>query len=143
MAKFGAKPDVYAHHPYASSRLETPTSSPNSRTAVTLGNIDVLIEELDRLYGKKMRLWITEYGYQTNPPDRLFGVSFQKQAQYLGEAFEIARENPRIDMMLWFLLRDEPEVSGWQSGLSTASGIHKPSFGAFKKVSRMIARHGR
>jgi hypothetical protein len=28
-----------------------------------------------RLYGNK-RIWITEYGYQTNPPDEFFGVSW-------------------------------------------------------------------
>ena len=48
-------------------------------TAVTLGNISDLIREVTRLYGNK-RIWITEYGYQTNPPDQLFGVSYAKQA---------------------------------------------------------------
>ena len=34
------------------------------------------------LWGPK-RLWITEYGYQTNPPDRAFGVSYAQQAAYM------------------------------------------------------------
>ena len=54
-----------------------------------------------------MRLWITEYGYQTNPPDTFFGVRYAKQAAYLTQAVAIARANPRIDMFLWFLLKDE------------------------------------
>ena len=33
-----------------------------------------------------MRLWITEYGYQTNPPDTLFGVTPAEQAKYLRQA---------------------------------------------------------
>ena len=61
---------------------------------------------MTRLYGNK-RIWITEYGYQTNPPDRIFGVSFANQARYLTQAYGIAKRNPRIDMFLWFLLRDE------------------------------------
>ena len=32
------------------------------------------MKELTRLYGY-MRIWVTEYGYQTNPPDRVFGVT--------------------------------------------------------------------
>ena len=36
-------------------------------TAVTLGNLDTLVTELNRLYAKRVRIWITEYGYQTNP----------------------------------------------------------------------------
>jgi hypothetical protein len=128
--------DVYAHHPYPSSRLEKPADPPPARTAVTLGNIDSLVRELDRLYGREVRLWITEYGYQTNPPDRLFGVSYAQQARYLREAFALVRKHPRIDMMLWFLLRDEPDTNGWQSGLMTADGTEKPAFTAFRRAAR-------
>ena len=42
------------------------------------------------------------------------------------QAFAIARKNPRIQMMIWFLLKDEPVLGGWQSGLMTASGKLKP-----------------
>ena len=75
---------------------------------MTLGNISVLIKLVTQLYGNK-RIWITEYGYQTNPPDTLVGVSWAKQALYLKQAFAIARANPRIDMMMWFLLKDDPD----------------------------------
>jgi hypothetical protein len=127
--------DAYAHHPYYGSRLETPKAKPKAKTAVGLGNINDLIKELTRLYGKK-RLWITEYGYQTNPPDRVFGVSYAKQASYLKQAFTIARKNPRIDMMLWFLLRDQRPISGWQSGLITVGGKKKPAFRTFQRLPR-------
>jgi hypothetical protein len=136
MKKAGARFDVYAHHPYAGSRLETPTDRPASRTAVSLGNIDDLFAELNRLYGRGKRVWITEYGYQTNPPDALFGVSYKKQAQYLRQAYALARRHPRIDMMLWFLLQDEPALGGWQSGLFAADGKKKPAFGAFRRLPR-------
>ena len=72
---------------------------------------------------------------RTDPPDRLVGVSYAKQAAYLTQAFGIARKNPRIDMMLWFLLKDEPSLAGWQSGLITAGGKHKPAFSAFMKMA--------
>ena len=104
---------------------------PRSRS----GNINVLIAELTRLWGPK-RLWITEYGYQTNPPDRAFGVSYKQQAAYMKEAYAMARKNPRIDMMLWFLLRDEPGLGGWQSGLLTRTGAKKPSFNVFRLLPR-------
>ena len=103
-------------------------------TAVTLGNIGDLIKVVTQLYGNK-RIWITEYGYQTNPPDKLVGVSWAKQAAYLSEAFAIARRNPRVDMMLWFLLKDDPNLGGWQSGLMTIAGKKKPSFAAFEKLN--------
>jgi hypothetical protein len=126
--------DVYAHHPYYSHPGESPTMKPRG-TAVTLGNINVLIDLLTRLYGRK-QLWITEYGYQTRPPDRHFGVSLRNQARYLTKAYTVARRNPRITMMLWFLLRDEQRLSGWQSGLQTVSGKPKPAFNAFRRLRR-------
>jgi hypothetical protein len=130
--------DVYAHHPYYGSPSEAPAAPPKgargaASRAVTLGNIGTLLTTLSRLYGPK-HLWITEYGYPTNPPDPIFGVSWAKQAAYLKQAYAIARKNPRIDMMLWYLLRDEPVLSGWQSGLMTATGQIKPAFAAFRSL---------
>jgi hypothetical protein len=125
--------DAWAHHPYAVSPSETPSSKPNAATAITLGNIQVLIDQLTRFYGKKP-VWITEYGWQTNPPDRFFGVSWAKQSAYLKDAYAIARKNPRIQLMLWFLLKDEPNLAGWQSGLETTTGRKKPSFSAFQHL---------
>jgi hypothetical protein len=133
--------DAYAQHPYYGSPAETPSAKPppglrgQPPTAVTLGNIDVLIGELDRLYGRQMRVWVTEYGYQTNPTDQIFGVPWSKQAAYLTQAVSIVRANPRIDMFLWFLLRDEQRLSGWQSGLMTYDGKRKPSFAAFQRAA--------
>jgi hypothetical protein len=125
--------DAWAHNPYAGSARETPTTKPHSRGAVTLGNLDVMIKQINKLWGKK-RVWLTEYGYQTNPPDRTFGVSYTKQAAYLKQAFALAWKNPRIDMMLWFLLKDDSRLAGWQSGLLTAKGKQKPAFLSFMRL---------
>jgi hypothetical protein len=128
--------DVYAHHPYYGKPSESPTTPPSGgakATAVTMGNLNVLLRLLGRLYPGK-HLWITEYGYQTKPPDPIFGVSWALQARYLTQAFAIARRNPKIDMMLWYLLQDEPRLSGWQSGLLTANGKKKPSYAAFSRL---------
>jgi hypothetical protein len=126
--------DAWAHHPYYGSRFESPTTRPPaSQNAIELGNIDVLVKELTRLYGAK-RVWITEYGFQTSPPDTFFGVSWAKQATYLSQAFALARRNPRIDVMTWFLLKDDVPLGGWQSGLETADGRKKPAFSAFQQL---------
>ena len=132
--------DAWAHHPYYAGPSDQPTTKPVTAkgapaTAVTLGNISDLIRTVTQLYGNK-RIWITEYGYQTNPPDTLFGVSWARQALYLKQAFGIARANPRIDMMLWFLLKDDPSLNGWQSGLITIGGRKKPAFAAFQSLRR-------
>jgi hypothetical protein len=136
MKRAGARTfDAYAHQPYYGSRFEGPSTRPRGPHAITLGNIDRLVREVTRLYGRK-RIWITEYGYETGPPDFTFGVSWARQARYLREAFAIARRHPRIDLMLWFLVKDEYRLHGWQSGLVSGAGKRKPSFAAFRQVSR-------
>ena len=133
--------DAYAHNPYYGVPTETPATKPpqpasgHAPTAVTLANIGTLIAEVTRLYGRKP-VWITEYGYQTKPPDKQFGVSWALQAKYLTQAFAIARKNPRIALMLWFLVRDEPDLSGWQSGFFTVGGKKKPAYNAFRNLPR-------
>jgi hypothetical protein len=123
--------DAYAHHPYYGYPTETPNTKPPPGklgappTAITLGNFSDLTKEVQRLYGN-VRIWVTEYGYQTNPPDKQFGVSQKLQALYMQQAWAKLGANPKVDMMIWFLWRDEARVgAGWQSGLYTASGGRK------------------
>ena len=44
-----------------------------------------LEREVARAFGHKP-IWLTEYGYQTNPPDIFLGVSPEKQAAYVSSA---------------------------------------------------------
>jgi len=87
-----------------------------------------------KLYGPKP-IWLDEYGYQTDPPDRGLGVTPAKQARFLTQAVAMARANPRVTMLLWFRIRDEPQLAGWQSGLETRTGVHKPAFAAFVRAA--------
>jgi hypothetical protein len=130
--------DAWAHDPYPDSPAEAPDAPPPTSggklTTITLGNIDELGQVVTELYGWKP-LWITAYGYETNPPDAAAGVPLATQAQYLTQAFQLARANPRIQLMLWYLLIDDRRPSGWQSGLVTAHGKKKPSFAAFRRMA--------
>jgi hypothetical protein len=127
--------DAYAHHPYYGHRTETPAAKPRTKNAIVLGNIGVLDREVRRLFGTK-RLWITEYGYQTAPERTAgFRVTNRQQARYMAQAYAIAKRHPRIDMFLWFMLRDDRNLRlGWQSGLMTAGGARKPAFNTFRAL---------
>jgi len=42
-------------------------------------------------------------------------VSLARQAAYVRQSYAIARANPRIDLMVWFMLRDDTNIGiGWQ-----------------------------
>jgi hypothetical protein len=138
-----ARLDAYAHNPYPlDPRRETPWGGGcSSCKTLTMATLDRLVTEVDRNFGPK-RIWLTEYGYQTNPPDRLLGVSKSLQARYLAEASLRAYVTPRVDMLIQFLVQDEPILGRWQSGLLTVDGTPKPSFYAFSLPLSQVSRRG-
>jgi hypothetical protein len=136
--------DGWAHHPYSSS-LTPWDHDPNPDTA-RIGDVDRLSTLLDQLHAagrtaNPLPLYITEYGYQTNPPDPTWDVSLADQARWLAEAERIARADPDVRSVAQFLLRDVPPQPGpspavrwrdFQSGLRFADGRAKPAHDAYR-----------
>lgn len=144
MAKAHAHMDAYAHNPYPLRPGETPTSGGCGHcTTITMATLPRLLSDVQRAFGVHMRIWLTEYGYQTNPPDRLLGVSYTAQTRYMSEAALRAYEAPRVDVLIHYLLHDEPNVGRWQSGVYTATGIAKPALQALRAPLAQRSRHGR
>lgn len=139
-----ARFDAYAHHPYPVTRGERPFGfAPGTcrycRGVLTLANLPALRREVRRDFGSR-RIWLTEYGYQTSLAER-FGISPRTQAAYVSQAALRARNAPRVDVLIHFLIRDDPHASGWQSGLLTATGTPKPSFQAYMLPLAQVSRH--
>jgi hypothetical protein len=146
----------WAHHPY--SLTTPPWARDKNLDDATLSGVPRLTRTLDRaarVYGQSTRfpIWLTEYGYQTDPPDPTIGVPFVRQAAWLDDATWMAYRNKRIASFAQFLLvddgplrqykRDDPRYWGtFQSGLITLQGKHKPAYESFKRPVA-IARHGR
>ena len=105
-----------------------------------MATIRRLVTTVTRAFGPK-RIWLTEYGYQTKPPDP-FGVSLAKQAAYIGQAALRAYETPRVDMLIQYLYRDEPSLARFQSGLVFLSNKVKPSLRAFELPFAEKSRSG-
>lgn len=137
---------AYAHHPYAKNR--SPLVSDDSPEAITMANLGTLTGMLDQIAAKTSRiqsglpLALTEFGYETRPPDPYSGVSLAKQAEYSNLADLLAWANPRVLTQTQFLLRDvapirtESKTSRrrwftYQSGLFFADGRPKPAAGAY------------
>jgi hypothetical protein len=133
MGAYHAKLDAYAHNPYPLTPSETPlTGGCTHCSTLTMATLPRLIADVSKAFGKSKRIWLTEYGYQTNPPDRLLGVSPIKQALYMSEASMRAYLAPSVDMLIGYLVKDEPEIDRWQSGMLTVHGVQKPYYQAFQ-----------
>lgn len=144
MRAAGARLDAYAHHPYPLTRFQTPwTGACDHCETITMASLERLLREVSRAWGGAKRIWLTEYGYQTNPPDRFLGVSTAKQARYLGEAAWRSFKARNVDMLIHYLYRDEPDVARWQSGFITMGGVAKPALRAFMVAASQAYRSGR
>jgi hypothetical protein len=102
-----------------------------------------LLSDVQRAFGSATRIWLTEYGYQTNPPDHYLGVSYATQARYMSDAALRAYQAPRVDLLIHYLVQDEPNVARWQSGVFTSAGHAKPALQAFRFPLTEESRTGR
>ncbi len=137
----------YAHHPY-SLLLAPSVRFPSTDIGfVSLANLSALEHALDQIFAtygvnRQLPIYLTEYGYETNPPNPVRGVSPQHQAAWLDQAQYMAWKDPRVRALSQFLLVDSlpdtafpPNSSGYwstfQTGLEYANGAIKPSFLAY------------
>jgi Cellulase (glycosyl hydrolase family 5) len=141
----GFKPatgDGFAYHPYGVNNLpDQPFPDPND---IDLASLPRLESALDKLQGmgallsttSKMGLYLDEYGYQTDPPDKTLGVTPAEQDRYLQQGAYLAWRDPRVKLFSQYIWIDEPlpgkgDYSGFQSGLRYANGTAKPSLAHF------------
>jgi hypothetical protein len=135
-----------AHHPYYF--FHTPwfsASDPNFVPIRDLGRLERALDRAMSAYGvhTHMPIYLTEYGYQTNPPDPYEIVTPAQQAEYLNAADYIAYRDSRVRSVGQFLLYDagpDPrftpsEFGYWdtfQTGLAFAGGQAKPAMYAYR-----------
>ncbi|MDQ3769107.1 MAG: hypothetical protein M3370_06485, partial [Actinomycetota bacterium] len=116
----------------------------------TMANIADLGTLLDRISeasdGKVpdgLPLWMTEYGFETSPPDPFQGVTLDEQALWNQLGDYLAWLNPRVASQAQFLLSDagparqhtENTKAFWktfQTGLLYANGQPKPAHQAYR-----------
>jgi hypothetical protein len=133
----------FAHHPY--TKKIAPSVAPRSPDEVTMGNIGTLGPILDALSSQSggnlpaaLPIFLTEFGYESNPPDPRNGIPYMRQAQFNQLADFLAYNDPRVMATTQFLLRDVGPLTQYargsrlywftyQSGLYTVRGRAKPA----------------
>jgi hypothetical protein len=122
--------DGFAMHPYMHKHPPS-THLPNP-DSVGISDLDRLSSLLDRLRAlgrirQQLPIYVTEFGYETNPPDPQRGVPLLTQAQWLNQAAAIVYRRGDVRMFSQYLLRDVPENPQYQTGLELPDGQPKPS----------------
>ena len=102
----------FSVHPYPQGQLppNVPTSiEPDYADLPALPNLERTLDRLQGLYGSSEHfpLYSTEFGYQTNPPEKIArAVSVSTAALYLNWAEYISWRDPRIRSYDQYLLSD-------------------------------------
>lgn len=133
--------NVWAHNPYP--QQYAPTGSPRlgghsfaDPNALGISDTTRLLNLLDASpITKNLKVWATEFGWETNPPEKSFvGVSSANQAKWIPEAFDILDRTNRVTIGISYVLTDSNLITDFQSGTYTNSGQKKPSFYAFQRM---------
>ncbi len=138
--------DGFSHHPYSIGVPPGRASRFRDDVRIAdLGRLDRLLGRLARRgrTARRLPIYVTEFGYETNPPDPTRGVSHARQTTHLAHGTYLSWRAPRVKMHAQFLLRDlpaNPRIAAtsprrwhdYQSGLIEFGGLPKPAFEAFK-----------
>ena len=126
--------DAWAQHPYP-PRPQIAPDEPVRWPRVGIGNLERFCSALDEWFGRAgTAIWITEYAHETLPPERL-GIDPALQARYAEEALQLAAENPRVRMFVWFVFRDRLDGL-WQSGVLRDDSVPKPALESLAAAAR-------
>jgi hypothetical protein len=134
--------DGWAHHPYSARTLPSrdardPDNVPVAGTPRLVATLRALVRR-GRLAPGDADLYVTEYGYETSPPDPHAPFGADRQGALLAQAEYIATRSPAVKMWAQFMIRDlEGDGLGgdWQSGLYFADGTPKPAAATFRTPS--------
>jgi hypothetical protein len=120
----------WAIHPYNQGGFGPPNRKTTSKTALP----QQYIPRLHRLMKKAAArgrvpggkgIYVTEFGYQTNPPDRISTITPKLHARYINETDRLFYGDPRIKTVGQYQLVDVDDVRQYNSGLRFAGGNKK------------------
>jgi hypothetical protein len=142
-----AKFDALSHHPINTSG--GPKTSAVHPDDVSTPDVKHVVKALRRAEdagtpatGGRHEVWLTEFWWETNPPDRCTGVNVRKHADWIAQALR-SFERQGASVAINFLIRDHKynQDSGcgrttFQTGAFFDNGKKKPAFAAFKNYAR-------
>jgi hypothetical protein len=127
--------DGFAYHPYSfDAAPDVVYGGPDEVHIADLARLKSLLAELHkrgRIAGE-LPLYLTEFGYESRPPDNGRGVPPETQARYLSQAAFLAWRDTGVRMFAQFLFEDIADPASYQTGLLFPDGREKPALQAFK-----------
>ena len=149
----------FAYHPHPVRQApDEPSAGADDAALGSLGRLESALDRTARAGvigpagAARFPLYLTEFGYQTDPPDPAAGIAPSLQATWLQWSWYRGFRDPRVRNMTQYEWRDEPlgrhvgslgRYAGWQSGLLYADGRAKPALAVFPHPFWVDVRPGR
>jgi hypothetical protein len=126
----------FSHHPYTPGAVGSIRRTFSRGGSITITYTPRLHRLIDgaarqRRIPRGAGVWMTEFGFQTNPPDDL-GLTPNEQALALNEADRLFAADRRVKSVAQYLLIDDADTHVFNSGLRYSDGTAKPSFTAYR-----------
>ena len=131
-----------AVHPYNQSGggRNGPRQTTKTKTSLPIAYMPRLHRLMDGAarrgrIGRGKGIWVTEFGFQSNPPDRISGVPLANQARFINESDRLLYSDRRVRSVAQYELVDVAERVEFNSGLRfvrSRGGAQKPSYKAYR-----------
>jgi hypothetical protein len=150
--------DNVGHHPYGDFSLESPFARHPNTGSIGQGDYEKLVAAYAEAFAgtdqpsigvNGVRIYYLEDGFETTVSSakrsvysgveraRTVGSDLLHREQLL-DAVRFAYCQPYVASYFNFLLTDERNLAGWQSGLLWADGTPKPAYAGFRAVVREV-----
>ncbi len=129
----------YAIHPYnqGAGGVDGPQQRSNTKTSLPIAYMPRLHRIMDaaarrgRTPGGR-RIYVTEFGFQSDPPDTTVGVTLSQQAQFINESDRLLYSDRRVAAVGQYELTDVPQEDQFNTGLRFVGGSQKPAYPAYR-----------
>jgi hypothetical protein len=141
--------DGFAYHPYTRGcgPLCRQENTSDDATIRVLGRVTATLDKLRarrRIGGGRQPIWITEFDFQSDPPDRILGAKLSRIPGFMGiSELWLAQPNRRVAAYSQYTMYDSPGDSGlWQGGLRFADGRPKKGVYDAYRLPILVRRLG-
>jgi hypothetical protein len=141
-----AKLDALAHHPInTSGGPKRSAVHPDDVATPDVKHVVRTLRKAEKRHrvrpGGHRPVWLTEFWWETDPPDKCTGIPLRRHARWIAKALKsFKKQGARVAIN--FQIRDDPYEqsqcgrSSFQTGPFFVDGERKPAFRSFRKFGR-------
>jgi hypothetical protein len=132
-----------AYHPYNAFNgpLALEAASKDNASIGYLPRVEKLLDQAYKakhLAGARLKIYNTEYGFQTDPPDNTAGNPIRKVPFFMNASEYLTWTDPRVATYSQYLLVDDADQASFQSGLRFVDGSKKEDIYAAFQTPFMV-----